>query len=419
MIAESGSAPGTTIPEPQAEAAALKQKAVTVARQVAEAYPDHPLSYALLGSAYYNTGHSEEAIRHLRRCLEMDPSQGEAYGILARIAYERGELEEAIELGQQAVKLGQVNSEVLNQLGRALMDLGQTPEARDTLRQATQLPRPTSESHYLLGQAQLQSGDHAAAKESFLRAIDLLPDHTQAFFGLYTACMRLGQTNEADRYREEFLKLEEVDRHTLTDRSVQQDTLTGLPLVRETVARTFFGAAQLHRLHERPDSTAELLRHAALLDADNPMYRAVLEAFYVERNTLADGVAAFQQLTANQPENHWNHFFLARLHDRQQQVAAAETAYRRVQQLAPDWPEGYRALADLYLRANARLQDARALARRAVELEPSGPHYYLLALTCLKTNDRAAALAALEQAVELSPNESRYRELRQELRTGL
>jgi protein O-GlcNAc transferase len=407
---------GEALPQPQAEAAALKRDAVNVALEVAEAYPDNALSHALLGSAHYNTGQSEEAIRHLRHCLDLDPGQAEAYEILARIAYERGELDEAVQLGREALKRGPANAEVMNQLGRALMDLGRTAEALEVLREAVRLPQPTSQSHYLLGQAMLQSGEPAQAKEWFERAIRLVPDHTQAFFGLYTASMRLGQAEEAERYREEFLKLEEVDRHTLTDRSAQQDTLTGLPFVRETVARTFFGAAQIHRLHEQTAKASELLRRAAALDADNPMYRAALESFYVQRNALAEGVKVFERLAGDQPESSWNHFFLGRLHERLQQFDAADRAYRKVQQLAPDWPEGYRALADLYLRTDVRPGEARALARRAVELEPSGPHYYLLALACLKSSDRGTALEAINQAVALSPNEPSYQELRQELR---
>jgi tetratricopeptide (TPR) repeat protein len=394
----------------------LKREAVAVANEVAEAYPDDALSYALLGSAYYNTGQSGEATRHLLRCLELNPGLADAYDILARVAFEKGELEESVRLCHEALKHGPANSETLNQLGRALLDLGRTQEANQVLKQAVELPRPTSESYYLLGQASLQSGNHVSVKEHFQRAITLLPDHTQAFFGLYTACLRLGQTDEATRYREQFLKLEAIDRRTLTDRSARQDTLTGLPLVRKTVARTFFGAAQVHRLHEQTGKAAELLRKAAALDAESPVYRSALEALYTQRNALADGVAVFEQLAADQPENSLNYFFLGRLHDRLKQFESAERAYRKVQQLAPDWPEGYRVLADLYLRANLRLGEARTMARRALELEPSGPHYYLLAVACLKNNDRAGALEAIENAVSLNPNEPRYRTFLEQLK---
>ena len=408
--------PSPVVPEPQAEAAALKREAVAVANQVAEAYPSDALSYALLGSAYYNTGQSEEATRHLKRCLELNPGQADAYGILARVAYEKGDLEESVRLSHEALKHAPTNPEVLIQLGRALMDLGRATDARQVLEQAVRQPGPVSECYYLLGQANLQSGNHAIAKENFLQAIALLPDHTQAFFGVYTACLRLGQTEEAAQYREQFLKLEAIDRRTLTDRSAQQDTLSGLPLVRKTVARTFFGAAQVHRLHEQLGKASELLRKAAALDAESPVYRSALEALYTQRNAVAEGVVAFEQLAADQPENSLNYFFLGRLHDRLKQFEAAERAYRKVQQLAPAWPEGYRALADLYLRANLRPGDARTMARRALELDPSGPHYYLLAVACLKNNDRAAALEAIEQAVTLDPDEARYRTFLEQLK---
>lgn len=414
-LIEPGAGPGVGVTAPQAEAATLKREAVAVAREVAEAYPNDALAYALLGSAYYNIGQSDEATTHLKRCLELSPDQAEAYEILARVAYEKGELEETARLCQEALKRGPASPDVLNRLGRAQMDLGRSEESIRTLQQAVRLPRPTSESCYLLGQAQLQSGDYEQAKEGFRRAITLLPDHTQAHFGLYTACLRLGQTEEAGKYREQFLKLEAIDRQTLTDRSAREDTLTGLPMVRKTVARTLFGAAQIHRVHKQAGKAADLFRRSAVLDAENPMYRAALEAFYVQRNAPADGLRVFQQLAAEQPESSLNHFFLGRLQGRLEQFEAAERSYRKVQELAPEWAEGYRALAELYLRANRKTAEARVLARKVLELEPSGPHFYLLAVACLKNQDRAGALEAVKRALALNPDETKYQQFLQQL----
>jgi tetratricopeptide (TPR) repeat protein len=385
---------------------------------VADAYPNEALAYALLGSAYYNTGQSGDAVKYLRKCLEISPGQVEAYEILARVAYEKGELDETVRLCQESLKRGPANPEVLNRLGRAFMDLGRTDEAVQILQQAVRLPKPITESFYLLGLASLQSGNYAQAKDSFRRAITLLPDHTQAFFGLYTACMRLEQTEEAERYRAQFLKLEAIDRRTLTDRSAQEDTLTGLPFVHKTVARTFFGAAQIYRAHEDSGQAAQFFLKSATLDADSPLYRSALESHYVQRNALADGVSVFEQLVRQQPEGRLNHLFLGRLQARLEHFDEAERAYRKVQELAPDWSEGYRALADLYVRADRKPTEARGLARRVIELEPSGPHYYLLAVACLKNNDRAGALDAMKQAVALSPGEKKYQEFLLQLKNA-
>jgi predicted Zn-dependent protease len=226
----------------------------------------------------------------------------------------------------------------------------------------------------------------------------------------------LGQTEEAARYREQFLKLEAVDRQDLTDQSAREDTLTGLPMVRETVARTFFGAAQIYRVHEQIGKVAELFRKSAALDADNPVYRSALEGFYVQRKDLAEGVRVFEQLAAEQPKNSLNYMFLGRLQGRLEHFEAAERSFQKVQELAPQSAEGYRALAELYLRANRKTDQARVLARRVIELEPSGSHYYFLAVACLKSNDRPGALEAVKQAVALSPNETKYQEFLRQLK---
>jgi Flp pilus assembly protein TadD len=397
------------------EATELKREAVLVASKLAAAYPDDALTSALLGSAYYNIGQSGEATKHLQRCIALNPKQADAYEMLARIAYEKGEPEESARLCHEALKHGPSGPEVLNQLGRALMDQGKTEEAVRTLQKATQLPQAPSESHYLLGQACLQSGNPAQAKQGFLRAVSLAPDHTQAVFGLFTACQRLGEPDEAARYRAQFQQLEAQDRQALNDRSAQEDTRTGLPLVRKTVARTIFGAAQIHRAHQQPDEAGRLFYRAASLDPDQPSYRAALESHYVQRKSLAEGVSAFEKLAAEQPGNHLNFLFLGRLHGRLQQVDEAERDFRKVQELAPAWSEGYRALAELFLRAGRQLPEALALARKAVELAPTAPHYHLLAAVSAENKDRAGAVAAMKQAVTLDPGRAMYREFLQKL----
>lgn len=406
------------VPRPQAEAAALKREAVAVAVAVAQAYPDDALSHALLGSATYNTGQSEQATRHLLRCLELNPNQADAYEILARVAYEKGELEEAIRLGEEALRRGGANPDVLNQLGRAHMDLGRTDEARTALEQAVRLPKPLSESYYLLGQVQLQSGDPASAKASFQQTVSLLPNHTQAFFGLFTACLRLGQNDEATRYRERFLELEAVDRQTLTDRSAREDVLTGLPLVRKTVARTLFGAAQIYGAHGQAAKAAEFTFKAALLDEEAPGYRATLEAMFVRRNAAAEGLRLFEQLALAQPENGLNHLFLGRFHERLEDFEGVERAYRRVQELAPESPEGYRALAEFFLNHSRESAQALSLARKATELDPSADHYFLLAVACARNRDRAGAIEAIERAIALQPGEARYGTFLEQLKGG-
>lgn len=408
-------APATIESPSHDEAARLKTDAVRVAEEIAAAHPEDPLVYALLGSAYYNTGKSVEATAHLRRCLELRPDMGDAYDILARIAYETGHPEESVRLSQEALNHGAGGTEALHRLGRALLDLGRTGEAIQVLEKAAGLPRATSETWHLLGQAQMQVSKHAAAKQSFEKAVQLLPEHTQAYFGLYTACLRLGQTEQAARYREQFVALEAKDRKTLSDQNSDEEVRSGLPMVRATVARTLFGAAQIYMAHGQSDKATELLARASFLDENNPGYRAALESAYLKSNRAAEGIKAFELLAQKQPQNPLNYLFLGRLYSRVNNFEMAESSLGKVRKFAPDWAEGYRALADLYLRASVKTSEALELARRAVELEPSARNHYLLALAQDKNNDRQAALVSAKQAWAKSQKEKRYEQLVRQL----
>ncbi len=264
--------------DPSKEAESLKAEAIAAAERAAAAYPDDGLTHALLGAAFYNMGRSSEAEKHLRRCLELRPQQADAYEILARIAYERGDPELAVRHGSEALRRGATSPEVVNQLGRALMDLGRAAEAADLLERAAASRNASGETLYLLGQARMQCGDFARAVEALEKAIGITPDHTQAAYALFTAHARLGHADLAARYRERFEFLESHDRAALIERNAREESLEGLALVRESTARTLFGASQIHRLHGNRQQAVELLRRCAELAPGNGIYAAALRS---------------------------------------------------------------------------------------------------------------------------------------------
>jgi tetratricopeptide (TPR) repeat protein len=402
-------------PEPESETNTLKREAVTVANELVSQYPSDALVYALLGSAHFNIGQADEALRHLRHCIELNPDQADVYEIQGRIAYDKGQIDESVRLFQEALKRGSPNADLLNRLGRAQLDLGKTEDAQATLQQAVQLPDAPGESRFLLGQSYLQAGAFAKARDSFQAVIQQIPDHTQAFFGLFTACTRLGLSDDADRYRKEFVRLEGSDRKSLTDSSLQPDSLSGVGFVRETVARTFAGAGQLYRAHGRLDQATEQFRKAAMLDGSTPSYRAALESLFLQRKLPLDGIRLFEELTTANPTNYLNHLFLGRLQSKSGLFEPAEKSLLTVQKLVPGLPEGHRALGELYLRANRKLPEALAELRISVDLDPSPPHFYLLSIAYTKNKDPQGALNAIQQAIKLRPNEGAYLKLREQL----
>jgi tetratricopeptide (TPR) repeat protein len=79
--------------------------------------------------------------------------------------------------------------------------------------------------------------------------------------------------------------------------------------------------------------------------------------------------------------------------------------------MAPAQADGYRELAQLYLRAKTRQVEARDLAAQAVKLQPVAANYFLLGWACDVTGDRARALEALQRAVALDPQNQAYQQV--------
>jgi tetratricopeptide (TPR) repeat protein len=191
----------------------------------------------------------------------------------------------------------------------------------------------------------MQARNYQQAKESFTHATKLMPDHTQAYFGLFTACARLGQKNEAVAFRKTFVQLESNDRKDLNDRSSQSEALSGITAVRETTARTLFGAGQIHQSQGAFSEAADLFYQSAALAPDDLNNRMALETVHVQRKTLEEGVKAFERLIASQPGNALNHYFLGRLETRRGNASAAEKNYqkpclwlRHGQRVTMGWP---------------------------------------------------------------------------------
>lgn len=86
-------------------------------------------------------------------------------------------------------------------------------------------------------------------------------------------------------------------------------------------------------------------------------------------------------------------------------AAAAEDAYRKTLEMAPDNAGAMNNLAYLLLSSNRKLDEARKLAERAVALQPQAASFHdTLARIQLKTGDREAALKSFERALAADPS---------------
>ena len=91
--------------------------------------------------------------------------------------------------------------------------------------------------------------------------------------------------------------------------------------------------------------------------------------------------------------------------------ASAEHAYRKMTEIRPEEPQGYTALAQHLVQDSRKVVEAKAMAEKAVQLQPIAENYGLLALICDRAGDRAGCLAAIGRALELDPQNVQYQQL--------
>jgi tetratricopeptide (TPR) repeat protein len=238
-------------------------------------------------------------------------------------------------------------------------------------------------------------------------AIEIDPSCTPAYYGLAAACERMGQKEAAKTYRQKFKDLEAKDRSAGMGGKRGYDDLTSL---RQGLVDAYVTAANVYLTHHDVEQAVKHWSKASGLDPKDTESRKALASVYGQQNKAEEALRVLEELLAIEPENPVHHRNAGALNIRLQRFDAAEEAFQKAGQLAPDRPEAHVALAQLYLETNRELSQAWTHARKAVELEPIAANYFLLSSVCERNGDHAGALTAIKRARDLDPGDPRYKE---------
>ena len=353
------------------EVAALKKEELGVARQLAQDFPHSVEPIVLMGSVQFRHGHAAAAVVLWNKALQSDPNRLGVYEDMGWFAMQKGEYEEAITHWRKALAITPRTPEIHSAIARALMGLSRHDEAIAELLKEIDIA-PTAFSYFLLGQEYLQQKQYEKAKASYEKAIAAQPDMTNAYYGLFTVCTRLGQRDKAREHLTTFKELKDQDMKALKDRN---DAHSDLIEMRRDAAQTMLKAAQAYQAVGKLPRAEQLLVRATQLDPADATCQLHYGALVMQMRNLP----------------------------------AAEQAFCKVIELAPQSSRGYSGLAHLYLQANYKLPEAGQLAEKAVEREPSGFNYYVLAWARDRNGDRTGARAAIRKALQREPNNLRFR----------
>ena len=394
----------------------LRQEAFQTARQLVADLPRQPSAMALQALTHNRFGQTDAAEKCWQACLQWNPQFADAQAGLGTIAKERGDNEVAVRHFREALRINPQLPELRPALADALVAQTQLREAAALLEEDVRRFPAATGSWYRLGQAYLQLGEYDQAARGYEAALRVDPQCTYAYYGLANAHRRLGQQEEFARHMRTFKQLKEQDLQVQRDATRRFDDEGE---VRRTNAFVHTGAGRVYAEHGSPAKAESHWQRAIQVYPQEVLARTYLARLYDHRNQLPKVIRLLQELRTLEPQNSLHCLSLGVAQRRGNAKQAAEQSFREAIELAPKNPIGYVALADFYLRAGDHPAEARKLAERAVELEPTAPNYAVLGAACQQSGALADALRAIERALESDPRNLHFQQVRAQLQTLL
>jgi len=398
---------------PQEEIQSLKKEQLELAERLLKQFPNQERMLVLMGDVLHCQGRSDEATGFWSKALQVNPRLPRVYSSLGQVAMSRGDYEQAVAHCRKALEIDPRIPDVHSRLGLALMGLGRPKEAVEEMERGLKAGVLSGFDYFVLGQGYLQLGQWDKARAGYESAVKRQPDCTSAYYGLFTVCTRLNDRDKAREYRTTFEKLKAEEMKVLKDRN---DAFSDLHEMRLSLATTYVVAGIQYQSCRDMVEAEQTLRRAAELDPQNVHALNELGTLCRGSGRTAEALELYRKAAAIEPPHPACWLNLGILLARSNRFPEAEEALRKAIQLLPDQSDGYREMAQLYLRAQVRLTEARELAEKAVALQPVAQNYSVLSRAYDQNGDPARALAAMKRAMELAPTNQMYRQTYNKLR---
>ncbi|UCG58270.1 MAG: tetratricopeptide repeat protein [Phycisphaerales bacterium] len=390
---------------PEQTVAALRDEELRLARRLISEFPKSEQPLVLMGDMLSRHGDTTEATRLWEEALARNPNRADVYDKLATLAFETDEFEKAISLWRKGLEIDPNIPGVHNRIARSLTRLARYEEAIAEAEAELEISPNSALSYFLLGRAHQQLQEHDKAKQEYKKVIELEPNYTRAYYGLFNVCNRLKQREEARQYLEKFKQLDERDQ-ALAKR--QDETMTDLNATSLSLARLCAGAHELYGQTKNVQRMEELLQRALALQPDSILYLEKLVSLYGLTNQLPEALSVCERIKEIDPNNTACYLNIGKFSMSLKRFDEAERAFQKAIICAPRHYTGYQELARLYLRTGTKLPKAKALAEKAVELDPSAANYFILGWANDVNGNPRDALIALEHAMRLDPTNENY-----------
>jgi tetratricopeptide (TPR) repeat protein len=171
--------------------------AENLAKEIIQKYPDHLLSWKVLGALFMQTGRLNDSLTMNLRAVEISPNNAEALNNLGNSLKELGRLGEAEINYKKAIFINPTIAEAHSNLGNTLKELGRLEEAEKSYNKAIAIKPELAEAHVNLGITLQELGKLEGSESSFKEAIKKKPELAEAHIYLGITLQELGRLEEA------------------------------------------------------------------------------------------------------------------------------------------------------------------------------------------------------------------------------
>ena len=391
---------------------ALRREQLQAAEKLLSEFPTNDDVVYLAGLVREDQGDTEEAMKLWARSIDLDATRADANESLGQALLLRDNYAAAEQYLRRALVLESNSVSVRFRLAKTLSQQGKLEEARSFLEQ---IPSPSAEGYRLMGEISQQLNQPERARTNYEQAIAMKADFPEAYYGLAQSLARLG---ESDRSRELLEKSSALRKKDDEQARTLRANFDSLAVSRQSVARTHTDVGRVYMTLGHPQKAEELWRRAAELDPKNVLCRLQLAVVCQQTRRDREALDYYDQAVRIDPNDGLTLLNMGRVSMKLNQPERAERAFKEVIRLEPKRPEGYSALAQLHLRTHANLAEAERLAGIAASLSSEAPYFALLSQASAQNGNQAAALSAINRAIELQPDNPQFVQMRENLLAG-
>ena len=381
----------------------LYDQALAELQKVIQHHPSYGPAHFYLGAAYRYKDMLNAAAASYQRVLNLETEKqmrAIAHLCLGIIYQPQGQLVLAEEHGRTAVAQLPEVAETHARLGDIYLQGGKLDQALAAYQQALQLNPEPAEPYHGLGRIALMQNQAETAVQYFQSAIDRDAFTPSYHYNLATAYRHLRNLKSAKQQMEHFQRVKayldtvQKQRRASGDKPNDMDLYLELATTPSKVGN-FTAAIRVSQI--------AVARQPSLAEG----YRGLGEV-YIRQRDWKNAILAYTKLTEIHPQDAPAWERLGRIYINAKKFEAAVSAWKIAIVSSSNSANAHNNLARLYAGLEQNLEPAVRLAQKAVALQASAKHFDTLAYVYYKNRQYYPALTAIQQALEIEPNNQQY-----------